>query len=162
MAGHDPDNVIICILDGDGDTLKKDALHRVVHVYKKHPETCITYGSYEKKTKGDRTKISQAYPKGADVRCYPWRGSHLKTFRAVLLQYIKPQWFQNHKGKWLRAASDIALMLALVEKVGIDRCRHIHEIIYVWNNTPVSAKKRIIQKKCETIIRAKPREQMIS
>lgn len=155
---HQGPDHIVAILDGDGDTLPKDALARVAHVYEKYPDTLVTYGSYKKRSKGDRTKISQPYPKGADVRKYPWRASHLKTFRASLLPYVKPEWFQDEKGNWLQAASDVALMLPLMELAGLDRCRHIHEITYVWNDSPVSKAKRALQKRCEAIVRAKPRE----
>lgn len=159
--GFPTDSLVIAILDGDGDTLPKDALARVAHVYEKYPDTLVTYGSYKKKSKGDRTKISQAYPKGADVRKYPWHASHLKTFRACLLPHVKPEWFQDSKGKWLQAASDVALMLPLMELAGLDRCRHIHEITYAWNDSPVSRAKRALQKRCEAIVRAKPREKRL-
>jgi hypothetical protein len=158
---HPGDAGVVVILDGDGDTLPKGALSRVAHVYEKHPDTLVTYGSYKKKSKGDRTRISQAYPKGADVRTFPWHASHLKTFRASLLEHVKTEWFQDEKGKWLQAASDVALMLPLMELAGLDRCRHIHEITYVWNDSPVSKEKRALQRRCEAIVRAKPQERRL-
>lgn len=152
---------VIVLLDGDGDRLPPSALRRVVKVYEKHPETLMTYGSYIKRSKGARTSISSAYADGDDVRKALWHASHLKTFRACLLKHIKPEWFQNDKGEWLTAASDVALMLPLMEIAGLDRCRHIHKITYLWNDSPVSKEKRAVQVACEKVIRAKPRLERI-
>jgi glycosyltransferase involved in cell wall biosynthesis len=152
---------VIVLLDGDGDRLPPSALRRVLKVYEKHPETLVTYGSYIKRSKGGRTSISNAYGSKDDVRKAPWHASHLKTFRACLLKHIKPEWFQDEKGKWLPAASDVALMLPLMEIAGLDRCRHIHKFTYIWNDGKVSSGKRFEQKVCEAIVRAKPRLERI-
>ena len=151
---------IVSILDGD-DMLPPKALWRVQRVYEKYPDTLITYGSYIKMSKGRKTKISQPYPDDADVRKYPWRGSHLKTFRASLLPHIREEWFKDEKGNWLQAASDLALMIPLMELAGLDRCRHISRPTYIWrDNTPWKT-NRELQKRCEAIVRAKPREKRL-
>ena len=158
--GDAMDTDIIAILDGD-DLLPPKALWRVQRVYEKYPETLVTYGSYIKMSKGRKTKISQPYPDGADVRTYPWRGSHLKTFRASLLPHIREEWFKDEKGNWLQAASDLALMIPLMELAGLDRCRHISRPTYIWrDNTPWKT-NRELQKRCEAIVRAKPREKRL-
>ena len=157
---HDRPTGIVSIVDGD-DMLPPKALWRVQRVYEKYPDTLITYGSYIKMSKGRKTKISQPYPDGADVRTYPWRGSHLKTFRASLLPHIREEWFKDEKGNWLQAASDLALMIPLMELAGLDRCRHISRPTYIWrDNTPWKT-NRELQKRCEAIVRAKPREKRL-
>jgi glycosyltransferase involved in cell wall biosynthesis len=147
-----PDDILVFV-DADGDRLDGKALRIVEKVYQKHPECLLTYGSYLKRSKGRRTKISHPYPEGANVRKHPWRASHLKTMKWKLFEKIPESAFQ-HKGKWLCAASDLALMIPAMEMAGLERCRHIHRIIYDWRDN-VNKEKRALEKKCESIIRAK-------
>ena len=142
---------VFCILDAD-DWLSKDALETVAAVYKKHPETLVTYGSYIKESIGRKTKISRPYPKLATVRRYPWRASHLKTMRWKVLKNISKTWFV-YKNEWLPAASDVALMLPILELAGLHRCRHISKAIYHWRDNTEFKTNRKLQKKCEKIIR---------
>ena len=147
-------NSSIGILDAD-DWLERDAAEIVMHEYRKRPECLLTYGSYIKESKGRKTKISQPYPKDAKVRKYPWRASHFKTFRAKLFLCLGDKDFKDNNGKWLMAASDLALMIPMMEIAGLDRCRHISKPIYHWrDHTPYKTNKDL-QQKCEAIIRAK-------
>jgi len=147
------DDDIITLLDAD-DWLARDALATVARVYEA-PNTYLTYGSYIKVSKGRRTKISYPYPKGVDVRSYPWRASHLKTFKYSLFKHVPKDCFL-HDGKWLEAASDVALMLPLIEIAGLEHCRHVHKLIYYWQDrTPWKTNVRK-QKRCEQLVRAKP------
>jgi glycosyltransferase involved in cell wall biosynthesis len=146
------DRDIASIVDAD-DWISKDALKSVANVFKKHSDTYITHGSYKKMSKNRRTKISKPYPKRGNIRKLPWRGSHMKCIKWKIIKQAKPQWFQ-HNGKWLEAASDLALMFNCVELAGLKRVRHVHKIIYYWNNH-TTKKKRRLQKKCEKILRNK-------
>ena len=148
-----PNNdVVAAVIDAD-DFISKDAFSMVEREYRKHPDTLITYGSYKKMSRKKRTKISRAYPKSGNVRKLPWRGSHLKTIRWKILKQVKPKWFQ-YKGKWLEAASDLALMFPCIELAGLKRSRHIHKVIYYWNDN-MTKRKRAVQKRCEKILRGK-------
>lgn len=141
------------IVDAD-DFIAKDALATVAQVICKEPNVKITHGSYMKLSKKRRTKISNVNIQKGNIRKMPWRSSHLKVINwQILLKGAKAEWFQ-HKGKWLQAASDLALMFPCIEIAGLENVRHIHKIIYYWNDH-VTKKKRALQKKCEKIIRAK-------
>lgn len=149
-----PDNdTVFAILDAD-DWLSKTAFLRVERVYRKHPKTLITHGSYIKLSRRRKTKISRPYPKRGDVRKLPWRGSHLKTFKWAVGKHIDEKWFK-HKGKWLDAASDLALMFGLIEKAGLKRVRHVPQGIYYWRDNTPSKTGRSAQRRCERILRAK-------
>jgi glycosyltransferase involved in cell wall biosynthesis len=150
---------IVDIVDGD-DLLPPKALWRVEREYRKHSECRITYGSYIKQSKGGKTKISQPYPAGADVRAHPWRGSHLKSYRGDMLAHLKEDWFK-HGGAWLQAASDLALMIPMMEIAGLDRCRHISRPTYIWRDKTPWKTDRALQKRCEAIVRAKAREKRL-
>lgn len=146
----DPEDVL-AILDAD-DYLLPNALKLVEKCYKKNKE--LTYGSYIKKSKGRKTKTSRPYPKNANVATYPWRASHLKTFKCRYLRAIKSKWFR-HNDKWLEAASDVALMLPLIKHIGLKHCKHISTPIYLYQDNTPSKTNRKKQIKCEKIIRNK-------
>ena len=145
-------DAVAAILDAD-DYLAKRAFEIVAEKYVRYPEIKITHGSYMKVSKGKRTKVSRAYPKSGDIRKLPWRGSHLKTIKWDVIVWVRMKWF-TYRGKWLEAASDLALMFGCVGIVGLGRVKHIHDIIYYWNDN-ATEKKRIAQKRCEKILRAK-------
>lgn len=152
IAFNPDDNTVGAIVDAD-DWISKDALQTVANVYRKYPNTLITHGSYRKQSVKRRTKISNPYPKSGNISKLPWRGSHLKCIKWKILKKAKSSWFQ-HKGKWLQAASDLALMFNSIEISGLHRVRHVHKIIYYWNDHP-NKKKRILEKRCERILRNK-------
>jgi glycosyltransferase involved in cell wall biosynthesis len=152
------DEDVLAWLDAD-DWLDPAALDIVARAYQ-NPDIWLTYGSYIKVSKGRKTKISQPYPGKADVRSHPWRGSHLKTMKYKLFRQIPEDCFK-HKGEWLQAASDLALMIPAIELAGLDRTKHIPEALYYWrDNTPFKT-KGTLQKECEKIVRAKPKLERI-
>lgn len=146
------DNDVLAIVDAD-DTLYKSAFSAVIKKYK-NPEVWITHGSYIKKSKGRRTKISRPYPEGADVRKHPWRASHLKTMRLHLAKRIPRSAF-THNGEWLGAASDVALMLPALELAGLKRTRFVRKEIYLWRDNTRWKTNRKLQIACEKIVRKK-------
>jgi len=150
---HPDNDTVFAMLDAD-DWLSKTALQKVAHVYRKYPKTLVTHGSYLKRSKGRKTKISNPYPKSGNVRKLPWRGSHLKTMKWKILKHIDYKWFQ-HKGKWLDAASDLALMFPVIELAGLKHVRHIPDAIYSWRDNTPSKTGRSAQVRCEKILRAK-------
>lgn len=144
------DNVV-AIVDGD-DILRKNALRTVASAYESR--TCwLTYGSYTKLSKNRKSKTSRAYPKRCDVMVYPWRASHLKTFRMQLLYALHREQWQDAEGQWLWAASDVALMLPLIYKIGLKHCVHIPKPIYVYRDVVEHKTNRGLQKECEAVVR---------
>lgn len=154
LTGAKPEDVV-CVLDAD-DYLHYDALRVVHHQYKKHPNTLITHGSYIKTSKGRTTKVSKPYPVDCDPRTHKWRGSHLKTVKYKVFECIPKDYFK-HKGKWLDAASDLALMIPAMEIAGMDRVRHIAKPIYYWRDNYGGNTNASLQKECDMIVRTKPK-----
>jgi len=144
---------VAVIVDAD-DWISSLALKKVVPHYKKGRK--ITHGSYKKRSKGRRTKISRMHHTSGNIRKMPWRFSHLKTIQWKIIKMAKPEWFR-HKGKWLEAASDMALMFPCIEIAGLKNVGYVKDIIYYWNNNP-SAKKKALEKKCEKILRNMKKE----
>lgn len=149
---------IVGILDAD-DRLYPDALKIVAEKYANN-NVLLTYGSYKKLSKGRRTRISHAYKSGLKVRRVGWRASHFKTFKYKLFELL-PKEEMQYKGMWLPAASDVALMIPLIEMAGLKRCKHIHKLIYLWRDKTPHKTNRKMQIRCENIIRAKKPLRMV-
>jgi len=152
LFNPNPDD-LVAIIDAD-DIIEPRAFNIVEKEYIRYPDTLVTHGSYVKKTKNRKTRVSKPYPHGCRFREYPWRGSHLKTFKWKLWKHMKPEYFQ-HEGVWAEGASDLALMFPLMELAGRDRIRHIHKPIYIWRDNYRGSTPSSAQKKWDKIIRAK-------
>jgi len=143
---------VIGILDAD-DSLDPKAIEIVdKHYTRRH---CLaTHGSYIKRSKGRKTKISKPYPAGVHVRHSPWKGSHWKTFKFKLWQHF-PRNYLMHKGKWGEAASDLGLMFTILELAGLERVNHISKPIYFWRDNTKFKTNSNKQKYWEKIFRGK-------
>ena len=73
-----------------------------------------------------------------------------------VLKHIDDSWFM-HRGKYLRAASDLALMFPCIEIAGFDRTKFVSKMIYMWRDNTPSKTSRSLQKKCEAVIRRMPK-----
>jgi len=69
--------------------------------------------------------------------------------------------FKDEKGDWLEAASDLALMMPLMELAGLDRCKYIRKPIYEWRDNYSGSTAFKLQKHCTKIIRRKPKMERI-
>ena len=148
-----PDD-IVAVVDAD-DYLKPGALDLVQNKYDKDSNLLATHGSYIKLSRHRTTRVSKPYPKGVNVRKYKWRGSHLKTFKFKLWQHFPKEYLQDDNGNWGEAASDLALMLGIIELAGLDRVKFIGRPIYVWRDNYKHSTNPRLQKKWEKIFRNK-------
>jgi hypothetical protein len=140
VQGLAPDTIVAWV-DGD-DWIRPGALEFVRQAYSSDDVWC-TWGSYE--TADGKRGISAPYFPGEDVRRVEWRASHLKTFRAGLFRAIPQSELQLQEagpkvngiiGKgphWLSRAIDMAVMFPAIELAGLDRCRYLRDVIYVYN-----------------------------
>jgi hypothetical protein len=89
----------------------------------------VTWGSFITETGA----MGCAGPVGDDVRHEPWRASHLKTFRAGLVQRIRPADFLDSQGRTHRLAKDWAVMFAAIEMTPEARRLYIERVLLVYN-----------------------------
>ena len=157
-AGPDDEDIVI-IYDSD-DELTHDALETVLHYYNKDSKLLLTYGSYLRTDKHRRTKTSKAYKHGRPVRKQRWHASHLKSFKYKLFKHYKSGWLKDDNGNWFQGASDVALMLPLIEMAGFDRTKHIHKIIYKWNYTKHKTRGHVQKRNKDMIYKRKPVERV--
>jgi hypothetical protein len=110
---------VIVWLDGD-DELTPGALHRVRRYYGQ-PGVWLTYGSFVR----DDGRLDY-YWNPAFGRRYEhaprkerWRASHLRTFRAGLVQQVPREYLIDPAtGTFFQNATDVALMVPLLELAG--------------------------------------------
>jgi len=149
----DPEDVI-CFLDAD-DFLHKEALSTAAAVYADRPTNLITYGSYCKMSVRRRTAVSKRCPT-EPIRKSKWATSHFKTVKYKLAKLL-PASAMKHNGIWAEAASDRALMYALIDMVGLSRCTKISEAIYYWRDNTPHKTGVDNQRKWDKLLRAKPK-----
>jgi len=151
LAGpEDEDVVVVCDAD---DYLFPNALTELNGAYR-DGDVLATYGSFMLECYMKKSRICKPYPKGADVRKYKWRATHLKSFKYKVFKEIPKEYFQ-HKGLWIPAASDVALMIPLMEIAGLEHCKHLRKVLYFYNNSNKYSVNRGKQRKYERIVRAK-------
>ena len=122
-----PDETIIVWLDGD-DWLATD--YALAQVLKEHEAGAyVTYGQFMWRdgTLGFADRV------GINPRTEPWRATHLKTFRAGLVNRIRDEDFRDRQGAYNKYATDQTVMLPCLE-MAAGRAAFIPNILYVYNN----------------------------
>lgn len=113
-----PDEVIVW-LDGD-DELLPWALRYVVEAHEKG--AWVTWGQFMT----SEGEVGFAGPVGPAPRFEPWRATHLKTFRAGLVQRIDPEHLRDGY------AWDQAVMIPCLE-MAAERATFLARIVHVYN-----------------------------
>ncbi|WP_322757775.1 glycosyltransferase [Synechococcus sp. CBW1107] len=151
------DDVLIT-LDGDDQLLGKDALQIVAFTYQSQ-QCLLTYGSFIRAS--DQRHIGGAYDTRTVItnsfRQVPWRASHLRTFKAGLLELLSIGDLSDEHGNIIRQAGDIALMHPLLEISG-HRAVHIPSAIHLYNDqSPINEHKVNHQSQAQTSIQIRQR-----
>jgi len=142
------------IVDSD-DSIPKDALARVNRKYEKDEKLLITHGSYWRYDLRKKTKTSKPYKNIRQLRKV-WHGSHLKTFKHKLFMKIPKHCFKDNEGNWFQAASDLALMIPMIEMAGLDRTLWINSITYRWRRTEFKSRGHLQKRAKRCIFKKKP------
>jgi glycosyltransferase involved in cell wall biosynthesis len=125
---------VIAILDGDDWLATPDAL-RIIHETYRQSNCWMTYGSWI----ADRPAMYgrwPAYPDGlTDFRSHEWLGTAVRTWKRWLWDLIDDRDFRDAGGDYFRVTEDQATMLPLLEMSGVDRAKHIGEVLMVYNRS---------------------------
>lgn len=146
---------IVALLDGD-DWLADGRVADVV-IAAHNAGALVTYGNYM--TSDGDAGCCAPYQR-QDYRCEPWFASHLKTFRAGLFHRLTPDDLQVG-GKWLDIASDVAVMLPLMEMAGPERVMFCKDVLYIYyraNSFEINTDQagRMRERELVAAVRAKP------
>lgn len=125
-----PKDEVIVWLDGDDWLATDHAFDILARVYAHPSEPWVTYGQFMMAT-GD-VGFAGPYAPGENARRTHWRATHLKTFRAGLVQRLKKEDVLKPDGSWCDLAIDKAVMYPLLELSGHHQM-FIPQILYVYN-----------------------------
>lgn len=156
---------IIVDLDGDDWLAHRNVLAKLNEVYSDR-NVWLTYGQfvyYPSYKQGFGVEIPQTIIEQNAFRSYTRGTTALRTFYAGLFQQIKKEDL-IFNGEFFRVASDLAMMLPMLEMAG-SHIRFIPEISYIYNfNTPINDHKIHfeLQAEADRFLRAKDRYTPIS
>jgi glycosyltransferase involved in cell wall biosynthesis len=134
-------NDIVMFLDGD-DSLVND--NQIFHFYNNLYDgtTEFTYGSCWSMV-DNIPLVSQPYPeqikKEKKYRQYKFNWNmpytHLRTFKAYLLENVNENMFKDEKGNWYKAGGDGSIFYTLIEKSEPNKIKVVQDIVYNYNDT---------------------------
>ena len=125
---HEKDSdVIIAVIDGDDSLCNEKTVDILLEGYARGNDVLWTAHKWD--TNG--MNISGPIPKGINPYFWPWKSSHLRTFKSSLLSKISDRNFQNIKGEWFKRGYDQALMLPLMHVS--DSFEYVPDVCYLYN-----------------------------
>jgi len=122
----DPESVVVW-LDGDDWLAVPHALAIVARAHA--AGALVTYGSF---LLPDGT-LGFARQAGECPRREPWCTTHLRTFRAGLVQAMRDEDFRDADGSYSGLVTDLRVMFGAIELAGPQKCRFIPNALVVYN-----------------------------
>ena len=121
------DDVIVAVIDGDDSLCNENTVDILIDSYNKGNEVVWTAHRWDT----NNINISGPIPKNVNPYFWPWKSSHLRTFKASLLKKISDKNFKDTKGRWFKRGYDQALMLPLLHLC--NKFEYVPEVCYLYN-----------------------------
>lgn len=157
---------VIVEVDADDWLLHSFVLAYLNQVYQ-DPNIWMTYGQYIQYPSGELGGHSYMHLVEGSQRNAPFAYSHLKTYKAWLLDQVPHEDLINPEtGKYWNITADFAVSMPMVEMSGKDRIVRVEDPIYVYNaedDANSESKLRLHeQKRVEYLIRQlQPKQRLI-
>ena len=155
---------IIIHLDGDDKLIDENTLNYLFQIYQ-NDDTWATYGNYVSRQGSICKPIEKDVPFRISFIKSGWKWSHLRTFRANLIPFLKKEDMLDSAGNWFTSAPDVAIFLPILEMCGNDRVKFIdRDFVYYRlhdNNEHSSKQKLNDQIRCAVEIMHKPSYDML-
>lgn len=129
---QDMQDIIIAVIDGDDYLCNDNAVDLLIKEYENGGDVVWTGHRWDI----NNMNISKSMPENVDPYMWPWCSSHLRTFKADLLNSVSDDNFKDIDGNWFKRGYDQALMLPLLH-ISKSR-RYIDQICYMYNIESVS------------------------
>lgn len=130
------DDDVLITLDADDWLYDSNSLSIVNSYYEKYPNLLLTHGSWEGYPFPNVNTNNAPYTEEefkANIRKYPWRASHLRTFKYKLWKLVKDEDLRDEHGLYYESAWDLAMMWPMLEMAGYERVKFIPEKLLVYN-----------------------------
>jgi len=125
---------VVVVLDGDDWFATPHALEIIHNTYKTF-QCWMTYGSWVAEPP-IMPGMWPAYPEGTtDFRHAPWLGTAVRTWKKWLWDLIDDRDFRDARGNYFRVTEDRAAMLPMLEMSGMERAKHIPELLMIYNRS---------------------------
>ena len=124
---QDDEDVVIAVVDGDDSLCNPNTVDILTAAYEKGSQVVWTAHRWD--TNG--MNISGPVPHHINPYFWPWKSSHLRTFKSSLLSQVSDKNFKNIKGEWFKRGYDQALMLPLMYVA--ERFEYVPEVCYLYN-----------------------------
>jgi len=124
---QDDEDVVIAVVDGDDSLCNPATVDILTAAYARGNQVVWTAHRWD--TNG--MNISGTVPHHINPYFWPWKSSHLRTFKSSLLSRVSDKNFKNFKGEWFKRGYDQALMLPLMYTS--DRFEYVPEVCYLYN-----------------------------
>ena len=134
---QDNEDVIVAVIDGDDSLCNTRTVDLLISEYESGSEVVWTGHKWDINS----MNISREMPNTVNPYQWPWCSSHLKTFKASLLQSIDDDNFKDLEGNWFIRGYDQALMLPALYVA--KKRKYVDEICYQYNINSVSVENRV-------------------
>lgn len=152
-----PEDIIVEV-DADDWLLHSFVMQYLNEIYQ-DPNIWMSYGQYVQYPSGETGGHFYLHlTEDGTIRHTPFAYSHLKTYKAWLLDKVPQEYLINPKTKkYWNITADFAMCMPMVEMAGRDRIYRVDAPIYVYNNSDgadnESARRLKEQKEVEQILR---------
>ena len=109
-AYQDRDDIIIANLDADDSLCNENTVDLLLKNYESETDAIWTAHTWDI----NGLNISSELPEKINPYQFPWRSSHLKTFRSSILSKIPDSNFKDLNGNWFKRGYDQALYLPIL------------------------------------------------
>lgn len=133
---QDKNDVIIAVIDGDDSLCNDNTVELLIREYNNGCDVVWTAHKWDI----NGMNISCEMPQRIDPYAYKWCSSHLRTFKANILNLISDKNFKDVNGIWFERGYDQALMLPVL--FASTKRKFINEVCYLYNINSVSIKDR--------------------
>jgi glycosyltransferase involved in cell wall biosynthesis len=125
---------IVVLVDADDWLLTERALERIREAH--HRRGLLASHGRWRNERGDETMRREGYPArvrvAAGYRSWPWIATHPRAFRYGLWRRLSADDLRDRRGRYFRAATDLALFLPMMELAGA-RVGFVAEPLYGYN-----------------------------
>jgi hypothetical protein len=126
---------IIVNVDGDDYLSNNEVLNYLNTIYQNN-NIWLTYGNFSA-SDGSYNALCKEVTDIKSLRGKPlvrWHFSHLRTYRYKLFKKIKNEDLLDSDGFYYKVAGDVSLMMPMVEMAGLNHCKYIPDVLYIYNN----------------------------